>query len=162
MTPGCTTLRNAVIHLALPLVSFYKSVGGPCSDIHNSYISTSYRGPCLRATGFLLCPAVLPCGDKTMWLRCIHRAALFLQYLSAWKNSPLSQVCYSHRRAYTWSTPWSFCWQTFYSNDTFLNDLWLIFIQKRTPDETQSSRQHKSCIICNNGSKFKCLPCLRY
>lgn len=47
-------------------VSFCKSVGGPCSDIHNSCISTSYRGPCLRATGFLLCPAVLPCGDKTM------------------------------------------------------------------------------------------------
>lgn len=36
----------------------------------------------LQATGFLFCPGILPCGDKTMQVcyfqSCIHRTALFM------------------------------------------------------------------------------------
>lgn len=98
VTPGCSTLWNAAL-LPFCLCSLLQSVGGPCSDIHSSYISTSRWGPLLQATGFLFCPTpgILPCGDKIMWLHRIlsrtHWAApVHTSYISLKKCNYLRYI----------------------------------------------------------------------
>lgn len=91
--------KECSLSLVLPL-SALQSVGGPVSDIHNRYISMSYRAPFLQATGFLVCPTpgFPPCGEKTGGGCAAFRLAFIIPpYPSLKKKKPLSQVYDSWR-----------------------------------------------------------------
>lgn len=131
VTPGCSTLWNAAFSFSRPAsVSFCRVWVVPSVIYTTVTFLRRTEGLFLRATGLLLCPApaILPCGDKTMCLRCIQScihctAPLFTHHTSSWKTQ-LPQVYYSYNILCIWSTLWSFCWQTFYFN---LTSKWHVF-----------------------------------